>query len=169
MVRYKNTGSLHSRPRSVVKEGEERFVQRGEVFEPTDEELARGLPSKFVEVETSAAPPSPPPPEEDEASGTVDVEQYATGEEDEYEIPGVGRVQGRENALRALEEDGEDASEEDGEDASEEDGEDASGEELDVEQYHTGHGWYEIPGAEGKVRGREKALEVLRALREEAA
>lgn len=32
----------------------------------------------------------------------------------------------------------------------------------DVDDLHVGNGWYEIPGVESKVRGREAALDALR-------
>lgn len=31
---------------------------------------------------------------------------------------------------------------------------------VDVSEYHTGHGWYDVPGVEGSVR-EEKAKEIL--------
>lgn len=34
------------------------------------------------------------------------------------------------------------------------------GEEVDVSEYHTGHGWYDVPGVEGSVR-EEKAKKIL--------
>jgi len=30
--------------------------------------------------------------------------------------------------------------------------EESSGQEVDLEQYHTGSGWYDVPGAEKKLR-----------------
>jgi len=36
-----------------------------------------------------------------------------------------------------------------------------SGEQVDVSEYHTGGGWYDVPGAEKKVR-KDEAEEILR-------
>lgn len=38
---------------------------------------------------------------------------------------------------------------------------------VDVDQYHTGGGWYAIPGHEGKVQGRANALAALEASADE--
>jgi hypothetical protein len=51
----------------------------------------------------------------------------------------------------------------DDEDPAEDDeSEDEPESEHDLEQYHTGNGWYEVPGADKKMR-REEALEFLTA------
>ena len=39
--------------------------------------------------------------------------------------------------------------------------------EIDVDEYHTGGGWYTLPNGE-KVRGEDKALEALKALADSA-
>lgn len=96
-MKYRNTGALHSRPRSAVRPGEKRLVQHGDTFVPTKREL-ESLPDKMVPADGGPASASSTPA----SSGAgVDVMQYHKGG-GFYEIPGVGTVRGKDAAIEAL-------------------------------------------------------------------
>lgn len=104
MALYQNRGAPHrgSGPRWVWRDGawvEDSVVRRGEVFEPTEEELVR-FKHKLGPV--GAVAPSPPSsgPGRTVEDAIENVSRYHTGG-GWYEMPDGARVRGQDAAIEA--------------------------------------------------------------------
>lgn len=100
MSRYRNIGAPIRRDGVVV-------ARRGEVFEPTADELKRKAyklqPVMEERVVRKRPAPPAPDPEVDDAPDPDDIDAYSTGG-GWYTLPGGERVRGKDNAVSRLEE-----------------------------------------------------------------